>query len=105
LNLEKGIATRMAKRNEGQAIENKRFREIADSAPSMISMTCGADAKRLVSFGETNPFVFPIFGLVNARNETGVACRDGGCGPEGWAARMRSLDEAEGAKEVAQKST
>jgi hypothetical protein len=69
----------------------------------MISMTCGADAKRLV--GETNPFVFPIFGLVNARNETGVACRDGGYGPEGWAARMRSLDEAEGAKEVAQKST
>jgi hypothetical protein len=66
----------MAKRNEGQAIENKRFREIADSAPSMISMTCGADAKRLVSFGETNPFVFAIFGLVNVRNETGVARRD-----------------------------
>jgi hypothetical protein len=77
----------MAKRNEGQAIENKRFHEIADSAPSMISMTCGADAKRLVSFGETNPFVFPIFGLVNARNETGVARRDGGYEPEGWAAQ------------------
>jgi hypothetical protein len=61
LNLEKGIATRMAKRNEGQAIENKRFREIADSAPSMISMTCGADAKRLVSFGETNPVIFPFW--------------------------------------------
>jgi ABC-type uncharacterized transport system substrate-binding protein len=78
LNLEKGIATKMAKRNEGQAIENKRFREIADSAPSMISMTCTPDAKRLVSFGETNPFVFAIFGLVNVRNETGVARRDGG---------------------------
>jgi hypothetical protein len=48
LNLEKGIAKKMAKRNEGQAIENNRFREIADSAPSMISMTCGA---RCETFG------------------------------------------------------
>ena len=105
MNLEKGIATKMAKRNEGQVIENKRFREIADSAPSMISMTCTPDAKRLVSFGETNPFVFAIFGLVNARNETGVARRDGGYEPEGARPRTRSLGEAEGAKEVAQKST
>jgi hypothetical protein len=29
-----------AKRNEGQLIENKRFREMADSTPSMISMAC-----------------------------------------------------------------
>jgi hypothetical protein len=72
LNLEKGIATKMAKRNEGQAIENKRFREMADSAPSRISMIEALDAKRLVSFGETNPFVFVISGLVNARNETAL---------------------------------
>src|ERR1700677_245024 len=31
---------KIAKQNEGQPIENKRFREIADSASSMISMTC-----------------------------------------------------------------
>jgi ABC-type uncharacterized transport system substrate-binding protein len=74
-NLEKRIATKTAKRNDGQAIENKRFREIADSAPSMISMTCTPDANRLVSFGETNPFVFAIFGLVNVRNETGAPGR------------------------------
>jgi hypothetical protein len=48
LNLEKGIAKKMAKRNEGQAIENNRFREIPVSAPSMISMTCGA---RCETFG------------------------------------------------------
>jgi hypothetical protein len=47
----------MAKRNDDQAIENKRFREIADSAPSMISITYGAMrnvwfrlAKRILSF-------------------------------------------------------
>ena len=34
-------AVKTAKRNRGQAIENTRFGEIADSAPSMISMTCG----------------------------------------------------------------
>jgi hypothetical protein len=65
----------MAKRNDGQAIENKRFREIPDSAPSMISMTYGADAKRLVSFGETNPFVFAIFGP--STRETKPALRAG----------------------------
>jgi hypothetical protein len=81
-----------------------------DSAKSLISTLNDLNdlRRRGETFGfvgETNPFVFPIFGLVNARNETGVACRDGGYGPEGCAARMRSLDEAEGAKEVAQKST
>jgi hypothetical protein len=75
LNLEKGIATRMVKRNEGQAIENKRFREIADSAPSMISMTCGADAKRLVSLAK-RILSFSRF-LASSTQETKRALRAG----------------------------
>jgi hypothetical protein len=77
----KGHAKKMAKRNEGQVIENKRLREIADSAPSMISMAYGASAKRLVSFGETNPFVFAIFEFVNAERN-GLARRDGSYEPD-----------------------
>ena len=100
----KGPAKEMAKRNDDQAIENKRFREIADSAPSMISMTYG-DAKRLVSFGETNPFVFAIFGPVNARNETGVARRDGGYELKGAWPGTRCIGEAERSESIAQKST
>jgi hypothetical protein len=100
---EKGHAKKMAKRNEGQVIENKRLREIADSAPSMISMAYGASAKRLVSFGETNPFVFAIFEFVNAERN-GLARRDGSYEPDGARSRKRSLGETEGAKEVAQKS-
>jgi hypothetical protein len=37
--LGKAQSMKTAKQNRGQRIENKRFREIADSAPSMISMT------------------------------------------------------------------
>jgi hypothetical protein len=57
------------------------------------------------SFSETNPFVFAIFGLVKARNKTGVARRGDGYEPEGARPRTRSFGKAEGAKEVAQKST
>jgi hypothetical protein len=105
LNLEKGIATKMAKRNEGQAIENKRFREMADSTPSMISMTCGARCETFGFFWRNESFRFRDFSLVNARNKTGVARRGDGYEPEGAWPRTRSFGEAEGAKEVAQKST
>jgi hypothetical protein len=105
LNLEKGIAKKMAKRTEGQVIENKRFHEIADSAPSMISMTCGARCETFGFVWRNESFRFRDFGLVSARNETGVARRDGGYAPESARPRTRSLGEAEGAKEVAQKST
>ena len=49
----KGPAKEMAKRNDDQAIENKRFREIADFGAINDLNDLRRDAKRLVSFGET----------------------------------------------------
>jgi hypothetical protein len=62
-----------AKRNKVQLIENKRFREMADSTPSMISRACSPVAKRFISRSETKPFVFIGFVPLGAtkRNETG----------------------------------
>lgn len=54
-----------------RVIENKQFHEIADSAPSMISMTCDTVAKHLVSFGETKPFVFAVFGWSTPKRNAG----------------------------------
>jgi hypothetical protein len=50
----------LAKRNGGQALENKQFREMPDFAPAMISKTYGQAAKPLVSLGEMKPLAgFP----------------------------------------------
>jgi hypothetical protein len=47
-----------AKRNGGQVIENKRFREMRHFAPRMISRGYDPGAKRFISRREMNPFVF-----------------------------------------------
>jgi hypothetical protein len=88
----------MAKRNDDQAIENKRFREIADSAPSMISITYGAMrnvwfrlAKRILSFSR---FLAPS----TQETKPGVARRDGGYELKGTWPGTRCIGQAEGAK-------
>ena len=50
-----------AKRNGGQAIENKRSREMPHFAPSMISMAYDPGAKPFVSLREIKPVVFAGF--------------------------------------------
>jgi len=47
-----------AKRKRDQVIENKQSGEMTDFAPPVIPRTYDPAAKRLVSFGEMNPFVF-----------------------------------------------
>jgi hypothetical protein len=42
-----------AKRNKVQLIENKRFREMADSTPSMISMAC-SPRRETIHFAQRN---------------------------------------------------
>jgi hypothetical protein len=63
-----------AKQNEGQPIENKRFREIADSASSMISMTCDTRRETLGFVWRNESSRFAVFGLVDARNEMAKSC-------------------------------
>jgi hypothetical protein len=60
-----------AKRNGGQAFENKQFREMPHFAPPMISMTCEPSAKPFVSLGETESCVFAP--LVAARTPPSIS--------------------------------
>jgi hypothetical protein len=61
-----------AKRNKHQRIENKRFREMADSTPSMISMTC-SPRRETIHFAQRNEA--PCFHWLcpPQRNETNEA--------------------------------
>jgi hypothetical protein len=82
--LEKAHAKKMAKRNEGQPIENKRFCEIVDSAPSMISMACDPRCETIRFVWRNESFVLAVLGLVSATNEMAKA---------GWARAPSSVAE------------
>jgi hypothetical protein len=66
LKLEKGHCEENGETKRGKPLKTKDSAKIADSAPLMISMAYTSNAKCLVSFSETTPFVFAIFGLVKA---------------------------------------
>jgi hypothetical protein len=53
--------SQFAKRNGGQGIENKQFREMAHFVHPMISKTYDQGAKPIVSLCEMKPFAFAGF--------------------------------------------
>jgi hypothetical protein len=70
--IERAHATR-AKQKGDQPIENKQYDEILDFVPPMISMTYDQRREAFRFVWRKIPFVFAVFGPLDARNATGSA--------------------------------